>query len=97
MEKIHCQLICSDSPELSITKKWSDKRLDTMEQEISLKLINNRKISESEQQVMSEITIYYDKLFIKPENLAYFGFMPQDFLNFSSHKKKELQVKIQRI
>jgi len=85
MKKIHWQLNFRDLPEIPQSKRWSSKRLDTIEQEISLKLINNQKISDAERQIMNDMTAFYDELFIKLNSLDYSNFTRLDFINFSNY------------
>lgn len=74
-----------DLPEIPEHKKWRKDSHTTLEQDISLKLLNKLPITVEEGNIFIELTSFYKKLDEKLRVLNYQSFSSTDFENFKNY------------
>lgn len=79
------QLTFRDLPKIPPVKRWISDSHNTKEQSISFKLLNNQKISQTEEKEFIETFDFYEELDAKLQKLDYTSFTEDDFENFKNY------------
>ena len=85
MKKPNWQLRFKDLPEIPNSKRWISGKRETLEQTISKKLLFGETLSETEKNVMLELTLFYGILYKSLEDIDYTNFTTKDFENFKNY------------
>jgi hypothetical protein len=72
-------------PEIPKYKRWVEGSYTTIEQDISLKLMNKKFVTPHEEKIFIELTSFYEELDKKLKFLDYESFTPEDLENFKDY------------
>ncbi len=85
MKKIKWQQSFQGLPDIPKSKQWIAGELGTMEQKITLKLIQSEQINDEETAIMLELTEFYTQLYNSLESVDYSKFTKSDFQKFKDY------------
>lgn len=85
MIKPNWQLNFRDLPVIPNLKRWNNKTHFTIEQTISFKLLQNKKITDIEEKEFVTLFRFYEDLDERLQNLDYSSFTQRDFENFRNY------------
>ena len=85
MKKPNWQIVFRDLPEIPKSKLWLANGNGTLEHIISRKLFLNQEITETEKEIMIELSLFYGILYKTLQDLDYENFSSKDFENFKNY------------
>lgn len=85
MKRPKWQIKFKDLPIIPKSKRWINGDPETMEHRISKKLFAELPITKEEEEIMKELTLFYEILSKSLESVDYTTFTKQDFKNFKNY------------